>query len=110
MAWFINESKKFDEEDIPLLFGPQPIPLLLPRLFLGFLVPRPEAVEDHLDDGLLDLVLVRDIAFFVTEDLHGVVEILYNLGRARLETVSGGNHLRRDRLGICEQRHLPCLH
>ena len=59
MAWFINESKKFDEEDIPLLFGPQPIPLLLPRLFLGFLVPRPEVVEDHLDDGLLDLLRRR---------------------------------------------------
>ena len=37
------------------------------------------------------------------------VEVLDSLGRARLETVSGGNHLHRDRLGIRGQRHLVVI-
>jgi len=47
-------------------------------------LPREEAVEGHLDDGLLHLVLVQYVAVFVvklSEDLHGVVKVLDRLGR-----------------------------
>jgi len=64
------------EENLPLVFGPKPFALLLPRLLLGLLVPREEAIEGHLDDCLLGIIPVRDVAIFVAKDPHGIVEAL----------------------------------